>query len=271
MRNLALKKAKATIPGSEQAVFDALELGTLCNQTRPVVAPQTQIGSAPDHKTFSEHSQTTVFVDAAASVNGLGSEAKPFRTIHRALQETRTQKGTGAATIVLRAGTHYLQKTLVFGPADSHTTLTSYRGEAVVVSGGIKLPDLSWEPSDRHPSTLGVLMATLPAGTPHFDQLFADSVRQVRARYPNGNPSTSGLHTTPTGWVDHATRWLSDRAPKMNVTTVNYAANRSGPYWGGFKMSFGCDRYDPPMSFWGGTNRPTGLMYTHCTLTVHSL
>lgn len=33
------------------------------------------------------------------------------------------------------------------------------------------------------------------------------------------------------------------------------------PEWGSFKMSFGCDRYQPPMSFWGASKRPTSLTY----------
>jgi hypothetical protein len=53
------------------------------------------------------------------------------------------------ATIVLRAGTFYLGASgpLELGPADSNTVFQSYPGEEAVISGGVPLSGISWQPA----------------------------------------------------------------------------------------------------------------------------
>jgi hypothetical protein len=76
-----------------------------------------------------------------------GTEASPFKTVSRAVEQTRTVTGksshaaitgTGAATratIVLRMGTHYLTDTIELNHADSGLAIVNYQ----VVPGGAEV------------------------------------------------------------------------------------------------------------------------------------
>ena len=56
---------------------------------------------------------------------------------------------------------------------------------------------------------LNIMVADLSDQAPiPFNTLFINGRRAVRARYPDGNPETMGLHTNPTGYVSKADRWL---------------------------------------------------------------
>ena len=50
-----------------------------------------------------------------------------------------------------------------------------------------------------------------------FSTLFIGRRRAVRARYPNGNPKTMGLHTNPTGYASSAVKWL----PSVSISTAS--------------------------------------------------
>jgi len=112
--------------------------------------------------------------------------------------------------VVLRAGKYFLNETLALGPAHSETRWTAYSGETATISGGRSLASLDWRPYKGD-----ILMAKVdgipdllsPAEQAHnqrgrqdppvkgfglpparWNTMFVDGVRQVRARYPNGNP-----------------------------------------------------------------------------------
>ena len=97
-----------------------------------------------------------------------------------------------------------MARTFELGEQDSGSspatpvTYASYNGEDVTISGGIKL-ELDWKPytgTAGAPISVGkAFMAKLPAGVPaNFTTLFADNKRQMRARYPNGDPEdVSGM------------------------------------------------------------------------------
>lgn len=142
-----------------------------------------------------------LFVDTKGSdSSGDGSIAKPFATLARAQSEVRKTPVASRpkTTVNIRAGTYYLSSTFELSTedsgfsADAPVTYTAYNGENVTISGGQKL-DLDWQPYSGTASasiTAGTaFMAKLPPGVPsNFTTLFADNKRQIRARYPNGNP-----------------------------------------------------------------------------------
>lgn len=132
------------------------------------------------------YAQTNIFVSA---VNGddskNGSIDAPFKSILRAKQQVQTLKQTasGSINIYLRAGTYYIDSTLTFGPSDGGTasapvTYSAYRGEKVIISGGIKVTS-QWTTSS------GNIMVTTIAPNLKVDQLFLNGKRQILARYPN--------------------------------------------------------------------------------------
>jgi hypothetical protein len=113
-----------------------------------------------------------------------GTKAQPLFTLPAALAKARETQASG---IQLRAGTYYLDKPIVLDTQDSGTekqpfVISSYPGEQAVISGGQKLK-LSWQPYRN-----GIMQAKVPAGR-QFDQLFLNGRKQIRARYPNYDPT----------------------------------------------------------------------------------
>ena len=115
-----------------------------------------------------------------------------------------------------------------------------------------------------------IVVADLSDQSPNnFTSLFINNRRAVRARYPDGNPETSGLHTNPTGYVPFAERWLppAHKGPgkEVNVTSPN----RNNSYFRYFQIGIGgsVSVFDPPESFWGTANPKGGQASTFCLPT----
>ena len=119
-----------------------------------------------------------------------------------------------------------------------------------------------------------IMVADLSDQSPNdFTSLFINNRRAVRARYPDGNPETTGLHTNPTGYVPSAVKWLppSTKEPGKEILITN--PNRSGSYFPYFQIGVGgsVSVFNPPESYWGTAHPaggggftyriPTGLQY----------
>ena len=92
-----------------------------------------------------------------------------------------------------------------------------------------------------------------------FNTLFINSRRAIRARYPDGNPETMGLHTNPTGYVPRAKSWLPpEKKPAASEIHIQSPA-RNGTHFPEFQVGIGgpVAVFDPPESYWG-TKSPTG-------------
>lgn len=106
--------------------------------------------------------------------------------------------GKEAVNIWLVEGTHYVSKTLVL---DSRYSASAGKGltiqglgRKVWVKGSRQLANLKWRQYKGR-----IKVATLPEGI-RFDQLFINSVNQVRARFPNydySNPLRDGKEYQP--------------------------------------------------------------------------
>ena len=112
-----------------------------------------------------------------------GTLEKPFATPQRAQQAVRQKHGD----IFLRGGTYYLPATLVFNAQDSGTkdapvVFQNYQGEKAVISGGVQLEKLDWQPY-----TNGIFQTQVPADLP-TEEIFVNGERQILARYPNFDP-----------------------------------------------------------------------------------
>ena len=118
------------------------------------------------------------------------------------------------------------------------------KSEAGATSGK-KLKILAADLSDQNPNT--------------FTSLFINGRRAVRARYPGGNPETTGLHTNPTGYVSSAVKWLPP-TPKPPATEIHIAEPQlNNTHFPEFQIGIGgpVAVFDPPESYWG-TAHPTG-------------
>ena len=149
---------------------------------------------APGGKTF--------WVDCSAGDDtNPGTKEAPFGSVAQAHTASRAA-GVGAQ-VFFRAGTCYLNETLLLTEADSGVAWSSWNGEAVTFSAGAPLVGLQWS---RYKGN--IMVADLPAGVnaSAIDSLFSvtdggptarTSQRHVRARYPNGN---SELDRMPTNY-----------------------------------------------------------------------
>jgi hypothetical protein len=123
------------------------------------------------------------FVSPVGDDANPGTLEKPFATLQRAQQSGRQKRGD----VFLRGGTHYLPATLVFTAQDSGTkdapvVFQNYQGEKPVISGGVRLENLDWQPY-----TNGIFQAKVPADL-QTEEIFVNGERQVLARYPNFDP-----------------------------------------------------------------------------------
>jgi hypothetical protein len=112
-----------------------------------------------------------------------GTLERPFASIRRAQEAVRQKPGS----VFLRGGTYYLQETLVFTALDSGkmaapVVYQAYGNEQPVISGGVRLQKLDWQPHRD-----GIFQAKVPEDL-QTEEIFVNGERQILARYPNFNP-----------------------------------------------------------------------------------
>jgi hypothetical protein len=201
--------------------------------------------------------QNCIFVSTAGNdATGNGTFGAPYKTIVRAKQQVQIlkQSVTGPIGVYIRAGTYYLDSALNFGAADGGSaavpiTYSAYRGEKVVISGGIRVTS-AWSSTTLN----GVTVQTTNIGTnKKVDQLFLNGTRQIMARYPNYN----------------AGQWLQGSTSSVNVfSRVNSCASpQEGPgyirtlhasMWGGEDFIItgkASGTTQPPWQWVGDNNR----------------
>jgi hypothetical protein len=123
------------------------------------------------------------FVSPTGDDANPGTLELPFATLQRAQQAVRQKRGD----VFLRGGTYYLSAPLVFtaqdtGTKDAPVIFQSYQGEQPVISGGVRLENLNWQPY-----TNGIFQAHVPADL-QTEEIFVNGERQILARYPNFDP-----------------------------------------------------------------------------------
>src|SRR5712691_10602793 len=112
------------------------------------------------------------YVAPSGSDGNPGTLEKPFATIQHAQKAARQKPGS----VWLRGGTYYLPQKLVFGAEDSGSVA------APVVSGGVRLEKLDWQPYRE-----GIVQAKLPEDL-QTEEIFVNGERQILARYPDYDP-----------------------------------------------------------------------------------
>ena len=123
------------------------------------------------------------YVAPTGSDGNPGTLEKPFATIQRAQQAVRQKPGS----VLLRGGTYYLPEKLVFSAEDSGSKAApvvyqAYGNEQPVISGGVRLEKLDWQPYRD-----GIVQAKVPEDL-QTEEIFVNGERQILARYPNYDP-----------------------------------------------------------------------------------
>lgn len=123
-----------------QAVHDALQLTTLCNQTF------SRLSSGKESRKFQEiippSSDVTIYVDAENGKDEYpGTVTKPMQHLSIAFERSRSFATfvQTKRTLVLRGGIHRLTETLLLTSVDSGLSIIAYPGEAPVISSGYPL------------------------------------------------------------------------------------------------------------------------------------
>ncbi len=148
------------------------------------------------------------FVSPSGNDASPGTLDKPFATLQHAQQAARHKRDD----VFLRGGTYYLPETLVFtaedsGTKDSPVVFQNYRDETPVISGGIRLENLNWQPF-----TNGIFEAQVPADL-QTEEIFVNGDRQILARYPNFDPTAQYFDGFAADAISsaRATRWADPR------------------------------------------------------------
>jgi hypothetical protein len=159
------------------------------------------------------------FVSPAGDDSHPGTLEKPFATPQRAQQATRQKRGD----VFLRGGTYYLSAPLVFTAQDSGAkgapvVFQNYRDEKPVISGGVRLNNLNWQPYTR-----GIFQAQVPADL-QTEGIFVNGEQQILARYPNfdskakyfdGFTSGAAIEQRAARWVNPAGGYLHAMHPAL--------------------------------------------------------
>lgn len=288
IRTLALEYAEYIQPtlGSYRSIFDGLELHTLCNQTPPshVETDTTRMDRVkPNIDMDKLDASSTIYVSPSGSDSNDGSFGAPVQTIAKAIRISRSYRDDGSQyTIMLRAGVYELKQKIALTQTDSGLVITSYPGESVLISGGRTLTNLTWTTVN---TTQNIISTQLPSdillSSNALNQMWVNGKRQIRARYPNGDPEVQGLHTTPTGYVNGAKSWIPPKTniPKATEVVVT-SLNREG-YFPQYQMGISgpASVFTPPTSFWALANPPggggatyvipQGLTYDPATFSSH--
>jgi hypothetical protein len=163
------------------------------------------------------------FVSPTGNDANPGTIGKPFATLERAQEAVRQKRGE----VFLRGGTYYLPAPLVFTAQDSGTkdapvVFKNYQDEKPVISGGIKLDNLNWQPF-----TNGILQTKVPAEL-QTEEIFINGERQILARYPNFDPKAKYFDGFAADAIskERAARWANPGG--------GYYHAMHPAYWGDF-------------------------------------
>jgi hypothetical protein len=152
-----------------------------------------------------------------------GTLAKPFASLQRAQAAVRQKPGA----VFLRGGTYYLPATLVFTAQDSGTkdapvVFQNFENEKPVISGGVKLEKLDWQPY-----TNGIFQTKVPDDL-QTEEIFVNGARQILARYPNYDPTAKYFD----GYAADAIS--TNRAARWADPTGGYFHAMHPSLWGDF-------------------------------------
>ncbi len=118
-----------------------------------------------------------------------------------------------------------------------------------MISGGVLLKDLKWEPYKD-----GIMQAKVPAALT-TDQLFVDGARQPMARYPNFDPKEHHFN----GWSKDA--FSPERAARWKDPAGGFIHALHAAEWGGMHYVITGKGPDNKITYEGGwqNNRPMGM------------
>lgn len=194
--------------------------------------------------------QTAFFVSADGKDSNKGTMKRPFRTIEKALEAARNEKGE--ITLYLHEGVYRLSAPLTMTASDGNSekklTLTSFPNEKATISGGVLL-NLDWQPYER-----GIWQAKVNQDV-EIDMLLVNGEIRHMARYPNYDEQAVRFH----GTSSQATAPERVKGWKHPETGFLHAMHNSD--WGDFHYRIKGRKENGELILEGGwqNNRQSGL------------
>lgn len=194
--------------------------------------------------------QTAFFVSADGKDSNKGTMKRPFRTIEKALEAARSEKGE--ITLYLREGVYRLSAPLTLTASDGNSekklTLTSFPNEKATISGGVLL-NLDWQPYEK-----GIWQAKVNQDV-EIDMLLVNGEIRHMARYPNYDEQAVRFH----GTSSQATAPERVKGWKHPETGFLHAMHNSD--WGDFHYRIKGRKENGELILEGGwqNNRQSGL------------
>lgn len=237
--------------------FNLLALNTQCD-ANSMIYPTSAFPNRP----ILQDTQDTVgglpailfYVDPNGSDLNPGTINAPFQSIQYAVNASRIR--TQRAAVICRAGTYYLSTPILLNSQDSNLVLMGYPGEDVVWAGTTVF-STAWTAS----SIPNVFQTPIPSGIKvHWgalNEIWAEGGHQVRARWPNGNMST----TVTDSW-SQAGKWVNQTA-YVPGTTVIFNNVRSMQWFQNYQMGYNgsANAFIPPQNYFSQASPQTGTTY----------
>jgi len=155
MRSAAYEYALHLMPsrGTFVDAFDAFELASMCNETRPEAEGRGQWALSANTASNTAHE---INVDSKTGSDGTGSgtAAKPFATVEKGVSACRAAL---PCSVRVHPGEYYLQATLALTAADAGLRIVGVPtadGELPLLSGGVPLAGLKWYISELKQTSL---------------------------------------------------------------------------------------------------------------------
>lgn len=204
--------------------------------------------------TFTTSAQTHFYVAPNGNDQNVGTLQKPFRTISKALNSAKQEKGKNVK-IQLRKGIYYLSETLVLNaPETSFASLelSAFAKENVFIDGGQKL-QLQWKSYQK-----GIYQAIVPENI-SFERLFINGQPQHLARYPNYDANARVFHGTAADAIS------PERIKTWKNPTGGYVHALHSGEWGGFHYLITGKDEKGELKLEGGwqNNRPSPMHKQH--------
>ncbi len=194
-----------------------------------------------------------IYVSVKGNDKNPGTQTLPFATLERAKLEARKYKQE-QVTVHITKGTYYLDKPLVFTPADNRNeqwplVFIALSGHTPVIKGSRRL-SLVFKPYKD-----GILQAPLPVSLPTVDQLFINDSLQVLARYPNYQHNVLPLHGTAADAIS------PERVARWSNPAGGYIHALHSSEWGGMHYRITGKKEDGSLQLEGGwqNNRPSAM------------
>lgn len=189
----------------------------------------------------------TYYIAPTGKDSNPGTLEEPFASLQRAQAAVRQKPGA----VFLRGGTYYLPDTLVFTAQDSGTKdapviFQNYQNEKPVISGGVKLENLDWQPY-----TNGIVQ-TKVADNLQTEEIFVNGERQILARYPNFDPTAKYFD----GYAADAIS--SNRVARWADPTGGYFHAMHPSLWGDFTWRITGKDADNKLTMEGGWQNNRG-------------